>query len=308
MPFRLRGGPNQMRYSHVIPQAAGTREPHALSGIEGRMSFTGDRHRADFRLHDPFAMMWAGALVTIRGRSLAMMWAGRWSQSGDVDTGEVLASGVTRGGSGPDTIMTAARDRSEPIPIEDGANTAARFDTVLQLTHPRLVEIIASGPIGISGRGHSSAHAFIFPGFSYGPSGPQRVDGFLFEIPGLAVSIDKPAFHFLPEKVDPQLPYEIRANVTMMCGCPIGTELWPEADFSMLAYIDHEGRRSVVPLVFDGTNPQHAPSQLIATNWRPGATGSFDITVVAYQKSTGNLASDVRPSFWLIIELTALAV
>jgi hypothetical protein len=214
-----------------------------------------------------------GALVTIR----------------DVETGEVLASGVTRGGSGPDTIMTAPRDRSEPIPIEDGANSAARFDAVLQLTHPRLVEITAAGPIGISGRGHASAQAFIFPGFSYGPSGPQRVDGFLLEIPGLAVSIDKPVFHFLPEKVDPQLPYEIRANVTMMCGCPIGTKLWPADDFSVVAYIDHDGQRSVVPIAFDPTNPQHAPSQFVASDWRPGAAGSFDITVVAYQKSTGNL-------------------
>lgn len=214
-----------------------------------------------------------GALVSVR----------------DVDTGEVLASGTTRGGSGPSTIMTASRDRSQPIPIEDGANTAARFDVVLMLTRPRLVEIAAIGPLALGDRGHASARAWLVPGFSFSPRGSDRLDGFLLEIPGLSVTVEKPAFHFLPEKIDPTAPYEIRANVTMMCGCPIGTELWPASDFSVVAYIEHNGRQSKVPLVLDDTNPPYAPSQFVARDWRPGSLGVFDLSIVAYQESTGNL-------------------
>jgi hypothetical protein len=243
----------------TAPTAAGVPTPLTVRVIARGGKFLGDDV--------------GGALVTIR----------------DVDTGEVLASGITHGGSGPATIMTAARDRSQPIPIEDGANSAARFDVVLMLTRPHRVEITAIGPLALGDRGHASAQTWLAPGFSFSQSGSDRLDGFLLEIPGLSVTVEKPAFHFLPEKIDPSAPYEIRANVTMMCGCPIGTELWPASDFSVVAHIEHDGRTSEVPLVLDDSDPPFAPSQFVARDWRPDTLGVFDITVVAYQESSGNL-------------------
>ena len=68
-----------------------------------------------------------GALVTIR----------------DARSGEVLASGRTRGGSGPPYLPTVEVTRLEELPEED----AGRFEATLPLDGPRLVEVIAEGPL-----------------------------------------------------------------------------------------------------------------------------------------------------------------
>src|SRR5215475_8133022 len=73
-----------------------------------------------------------GALVTIR----------------DVHSGELLASGRTRGGSGPTKgIMQTARTRNQQIPTMDENNNACFFEAVLNMEAPRLVEISALGPL-----------------------------------------------------------------------------------------------------------------------------------------------------------------
>jgi hypothetical protein len=82
----------------------------------------------------------------------------------------------------------------------------------------------------------------------------------------------------------------------MMCGCPIsnasGTP-WPEADFEVAATIMSQGVNTAIPLHYDPHAPGGAPSQFFSGQWVPGAFGVYQITVRAYQKSTGNTGVDL---------------
>ena len=125
---------------------------------------------------------------------------------------------------------------------------------------------------------------------SLSPSGGAREDGLLMQIPGLLVEVLAPPAHYLPNAKTAAQPVVIRANVTMMCGCPIqGDGPWPPADFGVTAHIDHNGRMTTVPLAFLDPAVVGAPSQFASSPWSPGAPGIYAIDVVAYQVSTGNL-------------------
>jgi hypothetical protein len=219
-----------------------------------------------------------GALVTIR----------------DVHSGELLASGRTHGGSGPATLMTCPQTRNQPIPTNDPPdNNACRFDASLWLEAPRLVEVAAYGPLAAQESANRvTATTWIYPGKDIAPDNGQREDGFLLEIPGLVVQILGPPAHYFPSQPNPQQVIPIQANVTMMCGCPIGatTSPWPYTDFEVVGTVLHDGAQKEFPLEFENAAP--APSQFSTAQWVPRKYGVFEITVHAYQKSTGNTGVD----------------
>jgi len=216
----------------------------------------------------------------------------------DVRSGELLAHGRTHGGSGPASLMSAPLTRTQPIPVADPPdNDACRFDATLSLETPRLVEISAFGPLAApQSANRVTATTWVSPGSNISPHGHQRLDGFLLEIPGLMVQVLNPPAHYLPANPDPGQSIPIRANVTMMCGCPIsnasGTP-WPEADFEVAAVIVSDGASTEIPLHYDPRAPGGAPSQFFSDHWVPGAFGVYEITVRAYQKSTGNTGVDL---------------
>lgn len=220
-----------------------------------------------------------GALVTIR----------------DARSGELLASGRTHGGSGPTTgIMETARTRNQQIPTADPNNNACSFEATLNLDAPRLVEISALGPLAAQQSANRvSATTWVYPGLGIAPfdtpGGILREDGFLLEIPGLLVQVLSPPQHYLPSNPNPATPIPISANVTMMCGCPISKDPWPYNDFQVGATVLHNGKTTKVPLAFDTSAPQ--PSQFTGS-WTPGDFGVFEITVWAFQTSTGNTGVD----------------
>lgn len=220
-----------------------------------------------------------GALVTIR----------------DVRSGELLASGRTRGGSGPTQgIMQTARTRNQQIPTVDTNNNACSFEALVMMDEPRLVEISALGPLAAQQSANRvSATTWVYPGIGIAPEptlgGVLREDGFLLEIPGLLVQILSPPQHYLPGNPTPQMNIPISANVTMMCGCPIAKEPWPETDFRVEASILHNGKTTSLLLAF---NPNAGAPSFFTTNWTPGSLGVFGITVWAFQTSTGNTGVD----------------
>jgi hypothetical protein len=209
----------------------------------------------------------------------------------DVLSGELLASGRTRGGSGPPAIMTACLTRTQPIPTQQTGNDACRFDATLNLETPRLVEISAFGPLAAPGSANRvTATTWLYPGCGISPGGGLREDGFLIEIPGLLVEVVQPWAHYLPKSPDINQPIPIHANVTMMCGCPIAPSPnpWPAADFEVAADVVGNGVSKRITLGFDNHAEGNAPSQFTSSEWVPGAIGVFEITVLAYQLSTGN--------------------
>ncbi|HEY3742057.1 MAG TPA: hypothetical protein VGL53_19530 [Bryobacteraceae bacterium] len=209
----------------------------------------------------------------------------------DIHSGKLLAHGRTHGGSGPSSLMTTPITRNQPIPVADPPNNdACRFDATLDLETPRLIEISAYGPLAApQSANRVTATTWISPGCSISPLGNQRIDGFVLEIPGLMVQVLHPPAHFLPAGPNPSQPIEIRANVTMMCGCPISTQPpWPDSDFDVVATVTSGGVTTPFKLDYDPKTPDRVPSQFFSNQWTPGAFGVYEIAVTAYQKSTGN--------------------
>lgn len=215
-----------------------------------------------------------GALVTIR----------------DVQTGELLASGTTGGGSGQQNLMDLCVTRSQVLPV-DGASV---FTASLDLDEPRLIKVEAFGPLAAQQSANAvSLTQWVYPGKNI--TGGASGGGFLLEIPGLVVEILNPPTHFLPKTAPPEI--EIRANVTMMCGCPIGVAPWNPDEFDVSASIRRVGDDAVVQLLgFDTNAPYGAPSQF-TYKWQPpqnetGQPEIYVITVSAFQQKTGNTGVD----------------
>jgi len=208
----------------------------------------------------------------------------------DVRTGELLAEGTTAGGSGEQKLMGVRVTRSEVLPVEG----ASLFTASLELERPRLIRVKAYGPLAAPQSANTvSLTQWVSPGRDV--NGGAQGGGFLLEIPGLVVQIMNPPTHFLPQTAPAQL--DVRANVTMMCGCPTGREPWDADQFEVTALIKggasyHEELR----LAFDGDAPYGAPSQFAAP-WTvpPNETGQpsiYEVTVTAFQRQTGNTGAD----------------
>ncbi len=214
-----------------------------------------------------------GALVTVR----------------DVETGELLASGTTAGGSGEKSLMGVCVTRSEVLPVEG----ASVFTATLDLDAPRLVRVTARGPLAAQQSANTvSLTQWVAPGKDV--TGGAQGGGFLLEIPGLVVQILNPPTHFLPKEAPARV--EVRANVTMMCGCPIGDPPWDAGQFEVMAFITGASYSAELPLKFDRDAPYGAPSQF--TNAWPvpengtGQAEIYEITVTAFQRATGNTGAD----------------
>ena len=202
----------------------------------------------------------------------------------DALSGEVLASGVTRGGSGPADLMTVKQARTTPLPT-DGASV---FTTTLDLAEPRLLEFEAYGPLAAQGSAQRvTSTEWVLPQ-------PFTADGnrVTLELAGLNVDIRDPQTHFLP-KTKPPLPIPLRVNVTMMCGCPIGPGLaWePDAFRVMLLVKRPDGQQELVELAFDADAPDGAPSQFIGS-YTATLPGIYAGIVLAHEADFGNSGSD----------------
>ncbi|GIW08567.1 MAG: hypothetical protein KatS3mg060_3372 [Dehalococcoidia bacterium] len=208
-----------------------------------------------------------GALVTIR----------------DARTKEVLASGRTQGGAGLPDLPTIDVNQLHVIPETD----AARFVAHIPVDGPRLVEVTAFGPLAALGSAVDvSTTVWLLPP-SISPS--NRV---VLTLRGLVVQLISPPTHFLPASPAP-LTIPIRANVTMMCGCPIGPALpWKPEEYVVQATIrDATGRQITVPLTFDTQALDGAPSQFVGS-WTAPAAGVYEVTVIAHQLTHDNTGVD----------------
>ena len=217
-----------------------------------------------------------GALVTIH----------------DVQTGELLARGATDGGSGEANLMDVCLPRFAVLPVID----ASVFTAKLDLDQPTLIRVTAYGPQAAQQSANTvSQTQWVYPGKNI--TGGAKGGGFLLEIPGLVVQVLNPPTHFLPQTAPEHI--EIRANVTMMCGCPIGVghPPWHPAQFEVMAVIN-QGTTTVieVPLEYDPDAPYGAPSQFSGKWHVPANTSSqpeiYEIVVFAFQQKTGNTGVD----------------
>lgn len=213
----------------------------------------------------------------------------------DAATGELVAHGRVRGDSGVTQEIMAAREWGAPVPVSD--SSVLRF--ALQLDQPVLLDITANGPLGsLQSARRVSVQQWVAPGMELtGPQGVQVV------IPGQLVEIVAPPTH---TQLAAAGAVAIRANVAMMCGCPIEAPQpnapppsWPQGDFdvSALVYVldggDPARQVAVVPMEYAGT-----PSQFEGEWTMPAAGGYYEIIVVARQVATSNTGVDRTTVFY----------
>lgn len=204
-----------------------------------------------------------GVLVTIR----------------DADTGELLAKGTTEGSTGDTArIMTEARAPAAVLSTEG----AAAFTATLEIAAPRLIEVTAFGPLGQrQSANRVSATQWIVPG-KHVTGG----DGLLLTLPGFVVDVLDPPAHVkltgAPQSVT------LRANVTMMCGCPVTPGgLWDADAYEVKALIARDGEPyGETALAYAGSASQFAGELALD---EPGA---YEAVVYAYDPANGNTGLD----------------
>jgi hypothetical protein len=197
----------------------------------------------------------------------------------DAETGELLARGLTQGSTGDTArIMKTPLRHHDPVSTED----AAVFRATLDLREARPLEVSAFGPLAQrQAASRVSSTMWVVPG-KHVTGG----DGWLLELAGFSVDVLEPPAH---EKLGSEARrVTLRANVTMMCGCPVEPGgPWDADRFEVRARVSRDGRGlGEVPLTFAGK-----PSQF-ATELEVAGAGSYEVVVYAYDPANGNTGLD----------------
>jgi hypothetical protein len=124
------------------------------------------------------------------------------------DTGEVLASGLTSGGTGD-----SKRIMTEPVVrgamITDA--TTAGFEAKIDLAEPTFVTVEVAGPMGQrQSAAKATVQTWLIPGRNVAG------DGLIVEIPGFAVNIVAPRAHEVVALEGGKARVPLVANVVMM--------------------------------------------------------------------------------------------
>lgn len=190
----------------------------------------------------------------------------------DAKSGAILAKGVTRGGTGDTDKIMAAKGRSP----ERASDTAAAFRTTIEIERPLLVRLEIKGPLGFpKTMQRAMSERWLVPG-----SAASARDGWLIELPGLALRMIDPAPSFFKRGQS----HNVTAEVQLMCGCPITAGgLWDAENYDVTAEVRQGGiLREEVSLPFVA-----APGRFSA-NWTPKISGRADLIFVARNRTTGN--------------------
>lgn len=189
----------------------------------------------------------------------------------DTVTGKVLASGIQRGGTG-DTkrIMQEPRVRGAVV---YGTEGAASFQATMALQRPTRVEIAAEGPLK-----YPQAMQRVSKTMLLVPGQDISGEGILLEISGFIVDVVPVSSAVTGQRL------QIRAKVTMTCGCP--TEpggLWDAEKIQVTARAIRRGRIvGQTVLNFAGE------SSVFAGSLEPLPRGTYELEVLAAGRDAGN--------------------
>ena len=185
----------------------------------------------------------------------------------DVSTGKILAEGMQKAGTGDtDLIMKKPRVRGATV---YGTPDASGYLAVLNLDKPTVVEVSAEGPLGSPQATQRATTTLLLV-----PGEDVLGEGILLELHGFIVKTLAPAMDG-QEKIGS--PFEVRATVTMMCGCPIEPGgIWDANKIHVVARLISEGKiETEIPMEYAGvvntfkgevpaTNPGQVELQVLA--------------------------------------------
>lgn len=194
----------------------------------------------------------------------------------DALTGEILDQGVTSGSTGDtDKIMKQVWKRSEMLSDDETAG----FKASLNIDSPKFITVEAYAPLN-----KKQAQVLSSTQFWAIPGKDITGDGIILEIPGFVVDIVSPQTH---ERIASSEKIELKANVVMMCGCPVSEDgIWDANQYEVKAILTNsEGVSKEVEL----------KQKEKASNFFADATlekGLYEVLIYAYDPVTGNTGVD----------------
>jgi hypothetical protein len=195
----------------------------------------------------------------------------------DVESGAILAQGVTSGGTGDTRAIMQQASRDAPRAGPGAAAFRARID----VAEPRLVAVSARGPLAQPQAAVVARdQRWLIPG------APVAGDGWVLELPGLAVRIVQPSTPAHPAAGSTAA--KVMVHVSMLCGCPIEPGgLWDAARFEIKARIDHDGRgMPATSLAYAGSTGDFSAELPL------DGPGNYLVTVTAFDRQTGAAGID----------------
>ncbi|MCB0520646.1 MAG: hypothetical protein H6577_09230 [Lewinellaceae bacterium] len=195
------------------------------------------------------------------------------------DTGEILAQGLTEGGTGnTNLIMSTPHERYKPI-ATDGA---AKFEALLNLPEPTFVTIEAHAPFT-----RKQATAIATTQLWLIPGKHILGEGIVLEIPGFIVDVLAPRTHQAVSLKNSGGKVAIEVNVVMMCGCTVSPGgLWDGEGFDVKAWLKKDGKRLAEVKLNNTAN------NTFTGEARPTEAGNYEIIVYAFDPKTGNSGVD----------------
>jgi len=192
----------------------------------------------------------------------------------DVSTGEILAQGMQQGGTG-DTDLIMKKPRTRGMALYNTPDTSG-FLAVLHLEKPTVVEISAEGPLGNAQATQRSSKTLLLV-----PGEDVLGDGILLEIHGFIIT---PLAPLADAKMKAGSPFEVRATVTMACGCPTEPDgLWDASKIRVVARLLRDGKvESEIPMAYAGVqNTFHVDVPA-------AAMGAMELQVLALDPGSAN--------------------
>ncbi len=195
----------------------------------------------------------------------------------DAQTDEILAKGLTEGGTGnTDLIMNTPIERYNNI-----GEGAAKFEFTINIAKPKLLTIEAYAP---ANQKNSSVFAqtqvWLIPGKDIDG------DGIILEIPGFVIEGLYPQTH-QGFSIENDKAIELKANMVMMCGCTISDGgLWDsnEIEVEALIYVNGEYWKTI-DMSLSTTNT-------FTANLNLEKTGSHEVIITAYHSKSKNTGAN----------------
>jgi hypothetical protein len=191
-------------------------------------------------------------------------------------TGELLAQGLIQGGTGStETLMEKPVARGERL---SNAGAAA-FKTVLDLDEPTPVDISLHGPLAGGGTSvDASKSIWILPGKDI------VGDGIVFNLYGFVVI---PLAPHANTKFAPGEEIELKAYVTMLCGCAISAGgMWDADNYAVEAQVwDADTLVDTLEMQIGDEDG------VFRTTYKPRQAGSYRVIFTAADAATNNYAA-----------------
>ncbi|GLU44913.1 hypothetical protein [Allomuricauda sp. NBRC 101325] len=194
--------------------------------------------------------------------------------------GQILAEGKTAGSTGnTGLIMKSAHERYTQL----ADDKTAGFLAVIDIDEPTFVSVEVFSPINKkNAQIQASTQLWLIPGKDI------LGDGVVVEIPGFVVEVLTPNTHqYIALESIIKTGVKIEANIVMMCGCPIEKEgVWDSNQMEVKALVEKDGKNFTEITL---TNPKQ---NTFDGQLEIKETGYYQITVYAYNATTGNTGVD----------------